>query len=399
MAYSELIKNFQRVRDYMRAFYVYGFKSRDEYNKKSGRSYDNERRRIESWLGDYMRFSKTEEGKSVFLSIDSRAMPENPLYKAFKTSSFTDRDITLHFILFDILRSPDTALSVPELCERIDIYLSGFDEPIEFDESTVRKKLKEYVDQGIVKAQKDGRKVLYSRTKEDSEIPPLTYAVTVPAEAEEAGYCGNIRSFTAAIPVSVPAVVNTVTNPSSFSGGADRESDTTLRERIRESYLDRPNGMNGAYYRELALEVDGIAKAGVVPKQRGVGTVNVYVAGSDGDVRSSKLAEVQAVMNRARELNVDVLVGNAYSQSYDMIVGVNPKAGYGQAEVVALCTAAFEDYVASIPMGGKLYLSKLGKYLLDTGCLVTYEFDPTMSDMVIPASKYFVAGDVTVEVN
>ena len=31
MAYSELIKNFQRVRDYMRAFYVYGFKSRDEY--------------------------------------------------------------------------------------------------------------------------------------------------------------------------------------------------------------------------------------------------------------------------------------------------------------------------------------------------------------------------------
>ena len=236
-------------------------------------------------------------------------------------------------------------------------------------------------------------------TTEDSEIPPLTYAVTVPAEAEEAGYCGNIRSFTAAIPVSVPAVVNTVTNPSSFSGGADRESDTTLRERIRESYLDRPNGMNGAYYRELALEVDGIAKAGVVPKQRGVGTVNVYVAGSDGDVRSSKLAEVQAVMNRARELNVDVLVGNAYSQSYDMIVGVNPKAGYGQAEVVALCTAAFEDYVASIPMGGKLYLSKLGKYLLDTGCLVTYEFDPTMSDMVIPASKYFVAGDVTVEVN
>ena len=172
MAYSELIKNFQRVRDYMRAFYVFGFKSRDEYNKKSGRSYDNERRRIESWLGDYMRFSKTEEGKSVFLSIDSRAMPENPLYKAFKTSSFTDRDITLHFILFDILRSPDTALSVPELCERIDGCLSGFDEPIEFDESTVRKKLKEYVDQGIVKAQKDGRKVLYSRTKEGGEIPP-----------------------------------------------------------------------------------------------------------------------------------------------------------------------------------------------------------------------------------
>ena len=172
MAYSELIKSFQRVRDYMRAFYVYGFKSRDEYNKKSGRSYDNERRRIESWLGDYMRFSKTDEGKSVFLSIDSRAIAENPLYKAFKTSSFTDRDITLHFILFDILQSPDIALSASELCERVDGYLSGFDEPIEFDESTVRKKLKEYASQGIVEARRSGRKVLFHRAQQGSEIPP-----------------------------------------------------------------------------------------------------------------------------------------------------------------------------------------------------------------------------------
>ena len=54
MAYSELVKNFDRIRDYMRQFYVYGFKSRTEYDKKSARSYDNERRRVESWLGDYM---------------------------------------------------------------------------------------------------------------------------------------------------------------------------------------------------------------------------------------------------------------------------------------------------------------------------------------------------------
>ena len=56
MAYSELVKSFERIRNYMREFYVYGFKSRDEYGMKSTRSYDNERRRIESWLGDYMSF-------------------------------------------------------------------------------------------------------------------------------------------------------------------------------------------------------------------------------------------------------------------------------------------------------------------------------------------------------
>ena len=54
MAYSELVKSFERIRSYMREFYVYGFKSREEYSIKSARSYDNERRRIESWIGDFM---------------------------------------------------------------------------------------------------------------------------------------------------------------------------------------------------------------------------------------------------------------------------------------------------------------------------------------------------------
>ena len=71
MAYSELVKDYERIRDYMRQFYVYGFKSRDEYDAKSARSYDNERRRVESWLGDYMSFHQNPNGKSVFLSLDS----------------------------------------------------------------------------------------------------------------------------------------------------------------------------------------------------------------------------------------------------------------------------------------------------------------------------------------
>ena len=67
IAYQELIKNFSRIRDYMRQFYVYGFRNRSEYRQKSARSYDNERRRIESWMGDYMSFRQDESGKAVFL--------------------------------------------------------------------------------------------------------------------------------------------------------------------------------------------------------------------------------------------------------------------------------------------------------------------------------------------
>ena len=50
MAYSELIKNFEKVRSYMRDFYVYGFKGRDEFDSKSARIYDDEYRRVKAWL-------------------------------------------------------------------------------------------------------------------------------------------------------------------------------------------------------------------------------------------------------------------------------------------------------------------------------------------------------------
>ena len=35
--FQELIKNFDRIRDYMRQFYVYGFKSRNDFDAKSAR--------------------------------------------------------------------------------------------------------------------------------------------------------------------------------------------------------------------------------------------------------------------------------------------------------------------------------------------------------------------------
>ena len=165
MAYTELIKNFNRVRDYMREFYVYGFKSREEYTRKSARSYDNERRRLESWLGDYMRFRQTPDGKKVFLSIDSRLTRHNPLYAAWKAKSFTDGDITLHFILLDMLSSPEVALPLNDIMVGIDDYLRGFDRAKLFDASTVRKKLNEYIKAGIILAEKRGKTMYYHRAE------------------------------------------------------------------------------------------------------------------------------------------------------------------------------------------------------------------------------------------
>lgn len=192
--YSESVKNFERVRDYMREFYVYGFKSREDYTQKSARSYDDERRRLESWLGDHMSFKQTSSGKNVFISIDSRTSQHNPLYRAWKAKSFTDGDITLHFMLMDILpskRPTDLAgISIKDIMSKVDDYLTETGSDKTFDESTIRKKLKEYVEEGLVIAQKAGKNMLYSRTA-DHELPNRDlldfFSETAP--------CGVIGSF------------------------------------------------------------------------------------------------------------------------------------------------------------------------------------------------------------
>lgn len=193
--FQELIKNFDRIRDYMRQFYIYGFKARTEFDGKSARTYDNERRRIESWLADYTRADYTSKGKHVYINVDSKEIPQNPLYTAWKSKSFTDNDLMLHFFILDQMiedgnenaglakagaeqvgaaqagaAQNDAAqagaanpefpspggLTAGELCDRI-----CADYGVVFDSQTVRLKLKEYESLGLLSAWKDKKQLRY----------------------------------------------------------------------------------------------------------------------------------------------------------------------------------------------------------------------------------------------
>jgi hypothetical protein len=101
--FSELIKNFDKTRDYVRDFFIYGFKVRNDFERKSSRTYDDEKRRVESWLGNYVRYDDSQRGRQISITVDSGHISENPLYQAYHSKSFTDNDIKLHFLIADIL--------------------------------------------------------------------------------------------------------------------------------------------------------------------------------------------------------------------------------------------------------------------------------------------------------
>lgn len=140
--YSELIKNFEKIREYVRDFYIFGFHTRESFDAKSKRTYDNEKRRIESWLSDHVHTSLEGHKKKVSVQVDSGNIFQNPLYQCYRSKTFTDNDIRLHFILMDALE--DNAMSVSEIAD----YISANYGMI-IDVQIIRIKLKEYVKEGL----------------------------------------------------------------------------------------------------------------------------------------------------------------------------------------------------------------------------------------------------------
>ncbi len=153
--FNELIKSFSKSREYVRDFFVYGFKTRDDFTGWSSRTYDTERRRLESWLPEYVNQDYTEKGKNIYLSIDSNLLSTNPLYRVWKAKSFTDNDIKLHFFILDYLEANE-----PQTAEDItDGILNNYH--MVFDAQMVRRKCNEYAEEGLIFKTKQGKKILY----------------------------------------------------------------------------------------------------------------------------------------------------------------------------------------------------------------------------------------------
>ncbi len=188
--FQELIKSFQKSRNYVRDFLIYGFKSRDDFSIKSGRTYDNERRRIESWLSEYIQTEYGPQGKTVSLALDSNLLDTNPLYRVWKSRSFTDNDIMLHFFFLDLFRD-GSSYTIDELTDRI---LEDYG--VLFETQLVRRKANEYVKEGILASCKKNRRLFYSMHPEPARaipdlLPSLLRAVCFFQLAAPFGFIGS----------------------------------------------------------------------------------------------------------------------------------------------------------------------------------------------------------------
>lgn len=153
--FQELVGSFPKTREYVRDFFVYGFKTRNDFRDKSPRTYDNERRRLESWLAPYVRKDHVPDGSNISLAIDSNMLDANPLFRVWKTKSFTDNDIVLHFLILDLLHNGQK-MSVEEITDSL---LTEYETC--FDVQTVRRKCNTYAKEGLLQKEKSRKCVVF----------------------------------------------------------------------------------------------------------------------------------------------------------------------------------------------------------------------------------------------
>lgn len=236
------------------------------------------------------------------------------------------------------------------------------------------------------------------KTNIDIKINAGQTSATVLCTAEKGGRASNVREKTISVIVTSVTGVETVTNNDSFKGGADEESDDNLRKRILESYVSVSNGTNAAYYEKLALSVDGITRANVVPKVRGTGTIDVYVASEAGTPTSDQISDVQILMDNNRELNVDIQVTGAKPFNMDLGFSIQVKEGYDFGDVKSKVEKSLSDYIESLSIGDYVLETHLGKVILDVEGVYTYNwFTNYENTFYLPVDFYPFLNSLTIE--
>lgn len=145
-------------------------------------------------------------------------------------------------------------------------------------------------------------------TTESAAVEPGEPYAEVPVIAGEAGAAGNVGAGTIVYMSLPPMRIVACSNPAPLSNGLDEEGDNELRERVLATYHRLANGANNAFYWQAAMSFDEVAAVMVLPKNRGVGTVDVVPAAQGGIPSEALIREIQGYFDRVREIACDVKV-------------------------------------------------------------------------------------------
>ena len=196
-------------------------------------------------------------------------------------------------------------------------------------------------------------------TDTDGAVAPGELFCEVEVTAVEAGTAGNVGQGTIVYMALPPAGIVACANPEPLAGGREQEEDEALRERVLATFTRLANGANNAFYHQAAMSFDGVAAVTVLPRNRGVGTVDVVPAAQGGVPDQALLAAIQDYFDRVREIAVDVKVLPPTVETVDVSVTLWVQEGRDYGEVAAAVRQRLEGWFNGERLGRPLPRAQL----------------------------------------
>lgn len=237
---------------------------------------------------------------------------------------------------------------------------------------------------------------MYYDTTEDAVIPAGSLSCDVTAVARTAGSAGNAAAGTITFMTAAPVGVTACTNPAAFTGGSDAETDEALRARILASYKRLPNGANTAYYEKEVLDMDGVAAVRVLPKKRGLGTVDILVAADGGVPDKALLDAVKARLDRKREICVDIRVAAPETVTANVAVRIDVEDGYSFDAVKAQTERVVRGLFTGAMLGQNVRLARLNAAVFAVPGVKNCAIDTPAADLAVGEDSLAVLGTLTV---
>ena len=234
-------------------------------------------------------------------------------------------------------------------------------------------------------------------TTQAAVLPAGELTVDVPVQALEPGTAGNVSAQTVVSMAVAPMGIASCTNPQAFAGGADGEGDEELRARILDTFRRLPNGANAAFYEQGALSFDQVAAAAVIPKPRGLGSVDVIVSTLAGTPGEELLEQLQDYFEQRREIAVDVQVKAPTPVTVNVAVQVKAKGGWDKTQVLDQVEETLAGWFSGKLLGQDVLLARLGSLIYGCDGVENYAVSAPAADLAVDADELPVLGTLSVE--
>ena len=241
----------------------------------------------------------------------------------------------------------------------------------------------------------DGR--FYETT--ESAVISSEGAVVVAVRSLATGAAQNIKTATKGSFMAAPVGVSSDVVLNDVVGGTNKESDSSLLERLLDKIRRPAAGGNRYDYKNWALNVDGVEQAYVYPLRRGLGTVDIAITADNDVPNDDTVRRAQAYIDDERPVTAKeskVVKPDVTKVNFNIQVKIS---GVAFNDIKTAIRNALTDYFNGLIPGDDLIVSQCEAVVSDLIGVVDRHFVAPNANRkadVINKIEWFRLGEITV---